>query len=64
LWFLKCSLTVAGMCSCRLFSAGMVFCQIQVKGSGKKPWKHARRPAGLSMLSWRQEFVPVDKLAK
>jgi len=35
-----------------------------VNGNGKKPWKHAREPAGLPMLSWRQEFVPVDKLAK
>ena len=35
-----------------------------VRGGGKKPWKHARWPAGLPMLSWWQEFVPVDKLAK
>jgi hypothetical protein len=56
------SLTVGGMCSCRLFSAGMVFCQIHgqgricpgtinaLNGSGKKPWKHARWTAGLVML--------------
>jgi len=30
--FFQLGPTVAGMCSCRQFRAGMVFCQIQVKG--------------------------------
>jgi len=56
---MELTITVGGMCSCRLFSAGMVFCQVHGKGrnnlvtimllngSGKKSWTHARRTAGL-----------------
>jgi hypothetical protein len=64
------------MCSCRLFRAGMVFCQIQVKcrnclvtikllkGSGKKPWKHARWPAAQATVSRYMKLSRYRKFNK
>jgi hypothetical protein len=61
-YLLQLAITFGGMWSCRPFSAGMVFCLLHGQGRscpgtinllnrrGKKTWKHARWPAGLSML--------------
>jgi len=41
----QCSITVAGMCSCRLFRAGMCFCRVMVRAEVRYHGKLSRWPA-------------------